>query len=472
MKRALVLSLFLVSSLAYAEQGTSLPRKMTADIVGREAARNSFSAKAQAASLKAAAARVDQAWSSFLPKLDLTARYTRLSNVSNPALSFGAPAGSAVLVTPDAPGTPNPRVLAVAAPNTSFSFPVILDNFLLSAQIAVPISDYFLRINQGHSAALHAKEAAEFDLLAARAKASADGKLAFWSVVRARGALQVAEQAREDVKQRTADIRAQATVGNASQADVLRAETAFAAADLQVERLKNLVVLTEKQVRLALHVDDAMEFENGEDLDAMPALPTGALADYVAEAKRSRAEVLSIEKNLEALKRQSKIAGAGLYPQVAAFGQVDLANPNQRRFPVSQDWYPTWSAGLQATWSPNALVSAGAASAEVDARAASLEATREQLQEGLELEVTQAFQATKEAEISLNTAKKELESATEAMRVARELYRAGRATTTLITDAETDLTKARLEVINAKVDAKTAKVRLLHATGKDLSEVK
>jgi outer membrane protein len=470
MKRALVLPLLLVPSLALAEP-ERLPRKMTAAIVGREAARNSFSAKAQAANLKAAAARVDQAWSSFLPKLDLTARYTRLSQVTNPALNFGGPPGSAVLVTPDAPGTPNPRVLAVAqAP--SFAFPVILDNFLISAQIAVPISDYFLRINEGHSAAVRAKEAAEFDVLAAKAKSSADGKLAFWSVVRAHGGLQVAEQAREEVKQRAADVKAQASVGNASQADVLRAETAIAAADLQVERLKNLVFLTEKQVRLAVHAKDSDEFENGEDLDTMPALPTGSLADYVAEAKRSRAEVLSIEKNLEALKRQSNIASAGAYPQVAAFGQLDLANPNQRRFPISQDWFPTWAAGLQATWSPNSILSSGAAAAEVDARGAALEATRAQLQEGLELEVTQAFQAAKEAEIALSTAKKELESSTEAMRVARELYRAGRATTTLITDAETDLTKARLEVINAKVDAKSAKVRLEHATGKDLAELK
>jgi outer membrane protein TolC len=446
--------------------------RVTAALTGETAARTNYNAKAQESNLKAAAARVDQAWSSFLPHLELTARYTRLSPVSNPALNFGGPPGQATLVTKDPPGTENPKIVAVETPNSSFSFPVILDNFLISAQIVVPISDYFLRINQGHTAALHGRDAAEFDLKAAKAKAFSEGKIAYYTYLRAKGSLKVAEEALENVKIRTADVKAQAAVGNASQADVLRVETAISAAELQVGRIKNLIVLADKQLRSALKEDESTVLEVAEDVEgALPAV-TAKLEALVAESVSGRAEVSSLDRNLEALRKQGSIAGAGAYPQVSGFGQLDIANPNQRRFPISPDFYPTWSLGLQATWSPNAILASGASSSEVDARVAALEMGKQQLLEGLDVEVTQAYQAVSEAELALTSSVKQIESATEALRVARELFRNGRATATLIADAETELTRARLEMLNAKVDARVARVRLDHATGRDLSALK
>ncbi len=43
------------------------------------------------------------------------------------------------------------------------SFPVVLDNWLLQATLTVPITDYFLRINQNYTATTRAREAARYD---------------------------------------------------------------------------------------------------------------------------------------------------------------------------------------------------------------------------------------------------------------------------------------------------------------------
>jgi outer membrane protein TolC len=98
---------------------------------------------------------------------------------------------------------------------------------------------------------------------------------------------------------------------------------------------------------------------------------------------------------------------------------------------------------------------------------AQLRAQRKQIEDGLALEVTQAFQAIREADVAMDTSRRQVQSAQEAYRVARELFNAGRATSTTLTDAETDLTRARLEVLNARVDARVARVRLEHAVGRD-----
>lgn len=444
------------------------PNGLTAETVGTRAAATSFTAKASDEQLRAAAARVDQAWANFLPRLTLTARYTRLSSFTPPSL--GGPGGFVVTNAPEGtqllPEQPGPNApLAFAA--GSFSFPIVLNNYLLSAAIAIPLSDYFLRINEGYSAATRSEEAARFDTMSARARSYADGKIAYYNWLRTTGAVVVAEQALTDQKVHLTDARNQFTVGNASRADVLRAETAVAAAEVQVERAKNLAQLAEKQVRIAMHVGEAERFAVGENLDASLPSVGGNLADFTREALSNRPEVKSIDLNAEALRRQASAVRGGSYPSVSAFGEGIYANPNQRRFPQTQDWFPTWAVGAQLVWTPNDILAGGAGASEFEARAAAALAQRGAVRDGIELEVTQAYQSIREAEVATEASKRELASATEAYRVARELFNNGRATSTTLTDAESELTRARLDALNAAVDARLARVRLDHALGRD-----
>lgn len=443
--------------------------RLTADAVGKRAAATSFSARAQEEGLRAAAAKVDQTWSTFLPRFNLTARYTRLSPLTNPPFGLSGGSGGNLVGTNAPAGTFNPPTVAVAIPD--FSIPVILDNYLLQAQIVVPISDYFLRINQAYSATTHARDAAKYDILAARAKSFSEGQLAFYTHIRARGTLIVAEQTVGDVKAHAADAKSQFTAGNASKADVLRAETAVAAAELQVERVKNLVALTQRQLRLALHAKDEERFSLGEDLEAPLPPMTETLPNIVSEALQNRPEMKSMELNMEALKAQARGNRGSALPQVSGFGDVTFANPNQRKFPISDEWFPTWSLGLQATWSPNDILGGLAQGREVDAKVAQIEAQRAVIREGIEVEATQAWQAIRESEVAIASSKRQKETSEEALRVARELFRNGRGTATLVSDAETDVTRSRLELINANIEARTARIRLAHATGRDVKHL-
>ena len=109
----------------------------------------------------------------------------------------------------------------------------VLDNWLFQGTITVPISDYFLRIDQNYNAATHSEEAARWDVITARAASEANGRLAYYTWLDARGAVIVAVEALNDQKTHLRDARNQFAAGNASKADVLRAETASASAELQ-----------------------------------------------------------------------------------------------------------------------------------------------------------------------------------------------------------------------------------------------
>jgi outer membrane protein TolC len=443
------------------------PGGLTSAQVGLRAAATSWSAKASMETLRGAAARVDEAWASFLPRLSGIAKYTRLSPLTPPNLGVGTGANFVGTTAPAGPipGADIPGTLTSFPLN--FSFPIVLNNWLLQATLTVPISDYFLRIDQNYTAATRSEEAARWDVITARAASAANGELAYYAWLRARGAVIVAVQALNDQKTHLRDARNQFNAGNASKADVLRAETSMASAELTLERAKNLADLSEKQVRVAIHAPDVEAIAPGEDLDAIPVPVQGNAKQMVLEALAGRPEIKSADANAASAHEQAVAAAAGRYPSLSAFADGIVANPNPRIFPQSDQWFPTWDVGAQLTWSPNDVLVANGSAADILTRVAAIEANKNTVRDGIEVEVTQYWQAVHEADFSIDASTRELASAEEAYRVARELFNNGRGTSTTLTDAETDLTRARLDLLNAKADGRTARIRLDHALGRD-----
>jgi outer membrane protein TolC len=443
------------------------PGGITADQAGGRAARTSWSAKAAQETLRGAAARVDAAWASFLPRLSGIAKYTRLSDFTPPSLSFYPPGLCPVFTQGvNGPIPPGTQLYGGCGGSGSLTF-FVLDNWLLQATITVPISDYFLKIDQNYTAATRSADAARWDVTTARTLSAANGRVAYYTWMNARGAVIVAVQALNDQKTHLRDARNQFAVGNASKADVLRAETAVASAELALERAKNLADLSEKQLRVAVHAPEEEVIVPGEDLDSAIAPVQGNLKQMTAEALSARPEVKSADANAEAARQLASSSKAGMWPSLSAFVDGIEGNPNPRQIPPANTWLGTWDAGAQLTWNAtDALVSSATAS-DNEARAAAIMANKQVTRDNIEVEVTQTLQGVHEADFSIESSTRELASAEEAYRVARELFNNGRATSTTLADAESDLTKARLDMLNAKVAARTARVRLDHALGRD-----
>ena len=444
------------------------PGGLMAGQVGSRAAATSYNAKASEEALRGAAARVDQAWASFLPRLQVVGKYTRLSDFTAPNV-FKFPGALVVAQQPGAIGAGNPGIGVPA----NFSFPFfVLDNWLFQAGLTIPISDYLLRTDQSYTAATHSQEAARWDVVGARANSLTNGEVAYYNWLRARGGVIIAIQALNDQRTHLKDARNQFAVGNASRADVLRAETAVSSAELAVERAKNLMDLSEKQMRVAVHAADEEVFQPGEDLEAPVSPVQGNLKEMTSEALTNRAEVKSADANAEAARQLAAASKAGRYPNFSAFADGILGNPNPRYIPPSNDFNTTWDLGAQITWSPNDILTANGSVTDNESRAAAIIANRDAVRDSIEVEVTQSFQAVREADFAIESGTREQASAEEAYRVARELFNNGRGTSTTLTDAETDVTRARLDLLNAKVDARVARIRLDHSLGRDAQPAK
>src|SRR5690606_3758747 len=135
-----------------------VPGGLTAEVVAERSLASSHTVRARLAELDAARARLDQTTAQFFPRLTLRASYTRLSPVSaelggalvgagNPGLLSTGPCpggggGDCVL---DAAGQP------VGA--AEFAIESFEDNYALTAQLSVPISDYILRLSSAAAGA-------------------------------------------------------------------------------------------------------------------------------------------------------------------------------------------------------------------------------------------------------------------------------------------------------------------------------
>ena len=437
------------------------PGGLTADQAGTRASTTSWNAKASEDTLRSAEAKVDEAWAAFLPRLSGRAEYERLSEFTPPKIALvplGSPAANQL------PDGPLKDMLTAG-----FGFPLVFNVWTLQGTITVPLSDYFFTIGQRYSAATRSEDAARWNLIGARASALSDGKAEYYTWLRNRGAVIVAVEALNDQKTHLRDARNQFTVGNASKADVLRAETSVAAAELTLEQASSLSDLTEKQLRVAMHVpEEQPALLPGEDLEATLPSFQGNLKQMTDEALSARAEIKSADLNAAAAHKQAVAARAGRYPTLSAFADGIYGNPNSRVFPQSQDGFATWDAGAILSWSPNDILVANGSVKDFDAQVATIEANKNNTRDAVEVEVQQDWQNVRVADFAMDSSTRQLSSAEEAYRVQRELFNNGRGTSATLTDAETDLTRARLTLLNARADARIARIRLDHALGRDI----
>jgi outer membrane protein TolC len=436
----------LEAKLASMQKGNGL----TADEAAKRALVSNVDVTAKQKSLEATDAQREETKSRFYPKLDLSARYTRVSDLKTTYLQLD----------PTQPAIPSTAI-----------FPVILNNYNLQATLTIPLSDYVLRMSNSIASADHSKNAAKFDEQATRLSVARDARVYYYQWIRAQGANYVAQQALEAARGHAADAKNAFDAGLVSRADVLRTVSQEKSAELTVAHWANNVSIATEQLRVIMNEPSQNNYEIGENiLTELPPYAVPATPDTgYAEALEHRVEMKQLGESEASLREQAATARAGNYPRLDAQANAVYANPNTRYVPPTSTWRGTWDASVILSWTPTAIFGATAQAKTAEAHADEVAAKKGALKNGLRLEVNQAMNALAEANFGIEVSREGLVAAEENYRVRRELYRAGKATIVEVTDSETELTRARLDVVNANVDLRVARVALNHALGRDVA---
>ncbi len=445
---------------------------LTADIAARRAAQSAPSIERSRAGVRAAEASRSQAFQAVLPRLEVSAGYTRLSDVEQPSLGFLTPDQLALIndqvdmVTDPAARTIFAGVVGAFGSGGGFTFPVILDYWSLRATLSYPVTDLFLSILPAYEASDAFADAERLRLEAEQANVAMQAREAYYNHVRAQATLAVARATAAQTEANQTQVDALVQGGVAARVDLMRVQAQNAAARVGVARAEGAVNVTAHIVRTLMHAQGEGPLRVGENLGAdLPGDPP-PLADLVARALDQRAELEALERVTHARDRLASARAGSRWPHIAVQAAAEYSDPNQRIIPAVQEFRGSWSVGAVLSWSPNDTFMGQAQLDQADAETLQAEADLESLRDAIRIDVEQAYEQVRSTRASLEAAAIAVMAATEQHRVRQAELDAGTAVLRDVIDAQTDITRAQIDLVNAVIDLEIADAKLERAVGR------
>jgi outer membrane protein len=453
---------------------------LTSDQVAQRSVESSPMLAAKQAEVEVAEAQLEATLYQFIPRMEASATYTRLSQArlnfdtgsggfivgaQNEGLLAYGPCGDIPLIQCiiDQEGQP------VAAVPFEFDVPTPPRNaYTLQAQIGVPISDYIARLPTAKKAGKAQIQASEYAAKAEQLTIQRDARVAYYDWVRATASKVALQESLLRTQARLGDAEAAFEAGVASKADVMRLDAAVATLSAASIRAENFQRVAAQALSVQMGEEGFPDYQIGEDLFT----PEGEMAGIgdldamIAEARSNRYEMKAFAASTESLEYGIKTTRAGYYPRLDGFAEVTYANPNQRFFPLEQVFNASWSAGARLTFVINDAINTSVEVKRLESSQRALEAQREALARGVALEVAYAYAERQSVLAELEYIERATASAVEGYRVAVDLYQVGDATTTDILDAEYEQVSATLNEINTKIGLRLANIKLLYALGR------
>lgn len=446
---------------------------LTIEEATRRALAASSSTAEKLADLDAANARITQTTVQFVPKLSVRASAMALSPVSN-AFGRGAMLGASnpgqVRVGDCPDGTPGCVLDSMGNPVGAAAFDIeqMEHSYALSAGLAVPLSDYLLRLSDAAEGADASREAARYALAAAERKVVADTRVLYYNWLRAHAQVFLASKAVERTRARLTDARSAAEVGRLANADVLRIEALVANAEAAVYQSEALRRMIGAQLAIVMRDPKGGDYVVGSGVPEDSGVARDPAGDraWVPEALQNRLELKALDAATDALDHGRDAVDAGKWPRLDAVGDVTYANPNPRFFPPANEFNATWSVGVVASYSFDAPFDASARADELSASVAANRARRSGLEGAIVNEVVTAHLEGVRARTALIAAETSVRASEESYRVVTDRFQVGRATTSDLVDAESELLAAKLAITNARIDLAIAAIKLDYALGR------
>ncbi|HEV2393690.1 MAG TPA: TolC family protein [Verrucomicrobiae bacterium] len=297
-------------------------------------------------------------------------------------------------------------------------------------------------------------------------------ELAYFDVLMAAQQITVQEASVELLTRELTDTNRRFEAGTVPRFNVLRAEVELANARPKLINARNSLRISKNNLANLLGFNIPRE-----TFQEIPLNLSGRLEADPFELELTRALNLALERRTElgslrkaqALRKEDLVtAKAGYKPSLQGFVGYDTHNSV-----LSQDLGAElhgWIAGAQLTWNLFDGLRTQGRILEATANYERAEVDLDDTTRRIELEVRTAYSNFIEAREVLESQKKVVEEAEEALRLARAREQAGTGTQLDVLSAQTALTDARSTQIQALHDYDAARARLQRAAGLNLPE--
>jgi outer membrane protein TolC len=305
------------------------------------------------------------------------------------------------------------------------------------------------------------------------ADTATDVRVSYCNVLLGEREITVSEASVDLLQKELEDSRRRFDAGTVPRFNVLRAEVELANARPRVSRARNAYRIAKTQLVNLLGYNvpgdiwEDIPLRLSGSLDA-PRIELG-VPRAVALALERRPELVALRK-AEELRREGVVtARSGYLPRLQ--GYVGYGARKSNFGSDVGDEVHGWEAGVQASWSVFDGALTRGRVAEARALLEKTEVESDNLTRRIELEVRVTYSTLVEAWEVMESQKKVVEQAEEALRLARARADAGTGTQLDVLGAQTALTEARTTDVRARREYAVALARLERAIGAFVPEV-
>jgi outer membrane protein len=371
--------------------------------------------------IAAAQAGLEQANSTFWPRLQVQSGYTR---TDNPMLAFGS-------------------ILNQRSYSSSLNFNDVpgVDDLNAQGMITVPLYAGGRNV-AGRQAAKATTEAAKQESAAIRNELGFEVSRAFHTVLKTRQFILAAEAAVNSFETNLVVAGKRLEGGTLLKSDMLDIEVRLAQAREDLVRARNASTLAQRALRNLLGIEEG-EFVVA---DTAPVVSAPDPGDF-----SQRPELAAARERERAAQAQVGGTKSGYLPRVSAFGGVDYDYGS-----VTGGQGQSYTAGVLAQWDLWDGFSTRAKVREANAKLESAREEQRKLRLALDLEVEQAQLDFKAADERLAVSGKTVEQAKESAGLTRNRFEQGLALSTQLIDSESALVAARVRRAEAEADRRIA----------------
>jgi outer membrane protein TolC len=303
--------------------------------------------------------------------------------------------------------------------------------------------------------------AEDFTLAHAQEKVVFETTTAYVNLAKAREHRWLLEKARLTTAEHVRLAEKYAEEGIILEADVLQAKVYLSEMDELLTQATNGAQLAQAALNFQMGEDQTRPWELTPLPPAAPVV--GDLGDWIEAAIVERRDLEAARRKLEAGRLEEKATRPGYFPEIAVLGNYALYDDTI----FGSNGH---SGSLMAVARINLLGGGSNNAARAAARheTAGFEADIRRFEEGVRLEVQQAWQDLATARIRHTTAKSSLAAATEAVRVRQSRFQQGLDKMIDLLDAETGLREAEMRELVARYDVILDTHRLRYVSGASL----
>jgi len=392
----------------------------------------------------AAAKRLDGGKSHRLPKIGLSESFVY---TNNPAEVFALTLNQ---------GRFDMEEFFLSDPNN----PDPLSTFKTTVDFELPIytgGKLSARVGQAEAMAT----AEEYFLAHTREKIVFETITAYVNLAKARELRDLLEKTRSTTAEHVRLAERYAAEGLILDADVLQARVYLSEMDESLTQATNAARLAQAALNFQMGADQTLPRTLAPLSPAAPVV--GDVTGWITAAIEDRRDLAAARRQLEAGRLEEKATRPGYFPEIAVLGNYSLYD--DKLFGSNGH-----SGSVMAVARINLLGGGSNTAARAAARheTTSFEADIRRFEEGVRLEVQQAWQDLNTAGIRHATAKSTLKAAEEAARVRESRFKQGLDKMIDLLDAETGLREAEMREMVARYDIALDTNRLRYVSGATL----